>query len=163
MRETWRAAPGNEEVRLLLGAEWTPDSKRPLVPGLDYSVVRADGAGAPKTDPPELDPFPSYVGHLPASETASRGPWIDWAQEQNLGLEITPRPDEDGLDSGSLRRFAEANVPLFVTARASRPEELPRLLLALRLARRGWLGSTAVANTREAGTPTPRHVKDETR
>ncbi|HEV2317932.1 MAG TPA: helix-hairpin-helix domain-containing protein [Thermoplasmata archaeon] len=153
LRESWESARGDDAVRLLVGAEWTPGSPEKLPTGVDYSIVNGRaGNPVPPGDLPALDPFPTFLGHLPSHDSGPREGWIEWARAQGLGLEVTPQPGDDGLDSGALRRLAESGVPLFVTSGSHRPEELGRLHLAVRLARRGWLVASAVANTRE---PTP--------
>lgn len=149
----WRAADPKGSVRLLLGIERLAAEAHALPDGIDYWAVSAAGASPPASALEGPDPL--FVAHLPAPGHEARGAWITWAREQGTGLEVDPRPTEEGLDSGDVQRAIAAQIPLFISARAERPEELARLDLAVRLARRGWAEAANVASTRPLSVPTP--------
>ena len=140
IRRAWPGA-GAGPVTLLLGAE----SDAPALPApawADYRILTASD-GAPPPDPKGV----GFVGHLPPASSEARARWLAWARSGKVGLEVTGRPGEDGLDSGEAAGAIAAGALLYVSSRADLPSEFVRLALAVKLARRGGALPRQVANT----------------
>ena len=151
LRTRWREADPPSTVGLLVGLE-RPARTGPVLPeGFDYLALAAGPGDPPPIEPP--GPVPLFVGHLPPPGQEPRHRWIAWAQREKVGLELTPDPTAEGLDSGDAQRVVAGEGRLFVTSAARRPAELHRIELAVRLARRGWVPPGSVGNTRDPGTP----------
>jgi DNA polymerase/3'-5' exonuclease PolX len=162
VRSDWASA-GPEAPGLFVGwegfaAEW---AQRPST--ADYLVLRPSpgAAGLPPSEPIDPTAQPLFAAHLPAPGGPERGRWILWASgHAPIGLDVSPSPTTDGLDSGEVQRAVAAGIPLFLTSAARRPAELNRMAIALRIARRGWAEPGHVGTTKEfrpasAGAKTP--------
>ncbi|MHB8352810.1 MAG: helix-hairpin-helix domain-containing protein [Thermoplasmata archaeon] len=144
-------------IRWKLGIEIAPEEIRTALPeGIEYRILRA-GPGAPPEPrlPDRSVPPILFLAHLPPPGDPHRDGWIRWARTEGIGLEVTPDPGGEGLDSGEVRQTVEAGGPLYLSSRAGQPGELGRLALAVRTARRGWAGAGGVANARAAAGPEP--------
>jgi DNA polymerase (family 10) len=142
LRARWRAAFG--PLPVYFGVERSLGASSPLPEGVEYWVARAGPDAPPSHDLGGPDPL--FLAHLPPPGSEMRGRWISWARSQEVGLEVNPFPEGEGLDSGEVRGVSGTEGALYVSATATRPEELDRLRLALKLARRGWATPATVAN-----------------
>jgi DNA polymerase/3'-5' exonuclease PolX len=151
------AARLDREPRLdvFVGLERTPSAgPDPLPDGVEYwALVPPPGSEGPPSGPPPADPPPLFLAHLPGGGSELRAAWVAYARRHALGLEITPTPGGDGLEPGEAAAAIAAGAPIYVSSRAARPDELRRLELSVRLARRGWVTDASVANARDFRTP----------
>ncbi|MGI0053822.1 MAG: hypothetical protein ACRECR_06175 [Thermoplasmata archaeon] len=132
----------------LLGVEIGPASLGEAVPpGVDYRILRpVPGDPMAPTEGAGENP-PLFVAHLPAAGDPNRAAWIRWARREGVGLEVNPDPGGEGLDSGEIRQVVEGDGSLFLSSRAGGPGALGRIVLSVRIARRGGAGPAVVATT----------------
>jgi DNA polymerase (family 10) len=134
-------------IRLRLGAVRMAGASGPLPDPFDYWIevpVRRGGvAAAPAKGEPSPHGPPRILSGLQTSSSTlgSEDPiekWIRWAASSQVAIEVTARPERDGLDSGAVRAAIAAGVRVMITSRAERPEDLRHILVATGIARRGW-------------------------
>ncbi|MCI4320030.1 MAG: helix-hairpin-helix domain-containing protein [Thermoplasmata archaeon] len=137
-----RSTPSSR-LRVLLGAEGTPDELAALDPGaFDYAIAtrptheaeRPKRGGHPKgaTSPPTL------LAHFPPPNPLPDG----------SSLVVGPEAPSHGVDSSLLRQLAEAGGAIALSADSPDGNDLDRLRLAVGLARRGWTTAATVTNAR---------------
>jgi DNA polymerase (family X) len=162
VQQLWtEARPENLRLRLglevVLGGSTTPSESEPP---FDYLVGVPAGKGTttPPTPPAgRLAWRPLFVGHLPlgppGGEVSRDGvlPWIEWCRTHGVALELTAAGAEDGLDAGAARWAHEAGVSLVLSAGSG---ALTDLELTAARARRGWVPSERVLNSRADGVVT---------
>jgi DNA polymerase/3'-5' exonuclease PolX len=157
LRERWAKLPAPPPVAAFVGFEVGAEAWESPPAGADYYLLRP----GPAEDPPPKElpsgaPEPLFVAHLPAPGPPARGRWITWAAgHPPVGLDVSPTPTSEGLDSGEVQRAVAAGCPLFLTSGARTPAELRRIAIAVRLARRGWAEPAHVATTREFRKASP--------
>jgi DNA polymerase (family 10) len=147
--------------KVLLGEEVGPEHlDAPRRPGVDFRILRADAAMAPRRDRgPATRSL--LVGHWASPEGGGRaspeqvGPWVDWAVEHGLAIDVQPVEIAGGADSAAVRRVVDANGLLHVgTGR----DPIAPGILAIGTARRGWAGPDHVLNSaawKDLGVLTP--------
>lgn len=137
------------EVALEAGAD-----RAGLEPAVDYLVGVPRPARDATPPKPPSDPIsfrPLFVGHLPLGAPGAEVPreavipWIDWCRTSGAALEVTPLGAEEGLDAGSARWAQEAGTPLLLSGGAT---DLTELDLTVGRARRGWVRTDGVINSR---------------
>ena len=128
----------------------------PPVPGDAPWIASAQDAPAPPAAVP--DGAPVLLAHLPAATRhASLAAWAGWAAETGAALDVTPRPEIDGLDAAAVRAAVDAGARLHVSAGVGSPSDpLEAIELALGLARRGWAPPESVINRRDPTSPAAR-------
>lgn len=143
-----RAGSRAGQVAWRIGIEIGPEGIGAALPdGIAYRILRAGPGAPPEPERPDRAAPPIlFLAHLPSRGDPLRERWIRWARAGRIGLEVTPDPGGEGLDSGEVHRAVEAGQTIYVSSRAGRPDELGRLALALRTARRGWAVEGAVGN-----------------
>jgi DNA polymerase (family 10) len=156
--------------RLLLGLEVPAKGLAdPRPPGIEYRVL-VGGEGPPPAEVPP-SPGPVIVAHLawtpPGRSDADpglAGPWLRWAEESKVALELPATAGREGLDSALARSANARGIPIFVSGRSVGTVDVRRLGVAVALARRAGLGADRVRNTSEdpfggpTGLPrTPNH------
>ncbi len=160
LRRAWAQLAVVPRPRLLIGLELSIEGASPgdaSRSDFDYLVLRA-GASAPRVGlrPPQEGP-PRFVGHLAldpggtATPAERATPWIRWASENRVALEVTPDGPTDGLDSNGIRALVEVGGEIVVSPGPDRGA----LGLAVGLARRGWATSRHVLNARDPPPPAP--------
>jgi DNA polymerase (family 10) len=110
-------------------------------------------------DNPRVD----CIGH-PSGRKINRRPPVELdleavfarAAETGTCLEINGQPDRLDLRDVHARAAAAAGVPIVVSSDAHSPQALGYLQLAVAQARRGWLTSEQVVNTRPWAKVRPR-------
>jgi DNA polymerase (family 10) len=148
LRRRWSEEVGRAGPELRVGWERAGAASGPLPAGVDYGLLAAGPDEPPPAAAEQGGPRALFVAHLPPSGNEKRARWIAWARAEGLGLEVNPRPLEDGLDGGDIQRALAAQQSVYVSASARRPDELARLKLSVRIARRGWAEPTGIGNHR---------------
>ena len=147
------AREGPDQPRVLLAQEVAPgELAQPMAPGFDYRLVRADGALPPGGG--SAGPGCWAATHLglapPGSlegDPARAAPWIRWAVETGVALEVTPRAARDGLDSAAARTLTAKGGQVLLSAGATGDVDAASLAVAVALARRAGVDPGRVLNT----------------
>lgn len=149
LRQRWERTPEAGPLELLVGVEGTLEEPPHLAPGFDYWVGRP-GTGTPP-GPAAREPPPLLFAHLPEPGSEARRSWTAWARGEGVPLEVNPGSPPDGLEPGELTAGLGTPPRIFVSSGASAPEQLVRLRLAVRIARRGSAPKGSVENTGRPG------------
>jgi DNA polymerase (family 10) len=167
LSEYARGAREGPKVLVGIEAEWTARSD-PIPEGVEYRLLRADPAKAPSAGTASVEAL--AVTHLalapPGSlegDPALATPWIRWAAEAGLALEVTPAGSRDGLDSALARTFSAAGGQLLLSGRTEGIVDPVRLGVAVALARRAGIGPDRIRNALpvvQAGATAPPTTPD---
>jgi DNA polymerase (family 10) len=163
-QQAWSRAEAKGAARLFVGLERDPAVSEDVPEGIGYLVAAAPATNEPP-EPVDGGAAPLFLDRLPPPGPL-RGRWVAWTRRHHVGLEVNPYPGADGPDGGETQLAIAGEVPLFVSSRARRPEELDRLRLGVHVARRGWVEDRHVANTRSfavPGTAVPRAARARTK
>jgi DNA polymerase/3'-5' exonuclease PolX len=163
--DRWRARSSGG-VTVLVGREltsWASSSEGNASERPDYWILKADEAGPPPNRAIRPGPvLPLLVGHLTTgaeaapSDPALASPWIDWAVDSQVALEVSEVGAGGGLDANLVHRLMERGGRVHISSGA---DDAVALALALRTARRGWsipdrvLNASSLASLRPAGRP----------
>jgi DNA polymerase (family 10) len=101
------------------------------------------------------NPYVDVIGHLSGRKIERRGPYqfdfervLQAALDTGTILEINAAPDRRDLNDVHARAAAAAGIPIVINCDAHRVGGFEVARYGIATARRGWLGSDAVANTR---------------
>ncbi len=136
----------------------------PWPEGFDYRLMRGDrrppprgvGAADGMLAAAHLNLAP---GDSSEGDPALATPWIRWAVEAGVALEVTATAATEGLDSSAARTFAGKGGRLLITGRSEGAVDPRRLGVAIALARRAGLAPSQVRNAEAepwAGATAPR-------
>ncbi len=156
----WWVEARPENLRLQVGVEVVLGGsmgQSTMGSDVDYLVgvpERKDPSTVPTPPRGRPSPRPAFVGHLALASPGgdapreSVTPWIEWCRTHGVALEVTPAGAEDGLDASAARWAHEAGVGLVLNAGSG---DLSDLELAVGRARRGWVPTDGVLNSRADG------------
>lgn len=126
------------------------------MPDVDYRLLR--GGSAPPAQLPEGPPVLAAV-HLDLVPSGGSeidpgrlGPWVRWAAERRIALEVGPSAPRDGLDSAGARMAREGGARLSVTSGGTDGVDPLGLAIAVRILRRGGTGAADLGSA-SGGSP----------
>lgn len=135
--------PRSERTPLLVPAwEREAASQAPIPPGAELLLLRAGLRGPPSGPVTNPRGLPAVLVHLEAASgegSPNRDAWLRWAEQHRVAVELGPRPERGGLDSGTAKTLADRGVLLSASADAESPSELRRIAVSVGLLRRAGL------------------------
>jgi DNA polymerase/3'-5' exonuclease PolX len=153
---------GGESVRLHYGLERPAGSAAASPSGIEFLLLLPVGAPPRSSGGPAARAVPRFLGRLESEEAGwaeRRAGWFDWAVEQRVPIEVGPRPERSGLDSGTLRALAAKGASFLPSAGPERSGELARVAVSVGLLRRGAVPAAQVRTGLGALAPTPRRPR----
>ncbi|MDE2043837.1 MAG: hypothetical protein KGJ69_01735 [Thermoplasmata archaeon] len=169
------------DVRLLLAVEvlLDPQGWPPIPEGTDFVVVRppTHRISSPREwwqalvgNPPST---PAVLGHVDPETLASSGlEWKDLLSEPSpfAAVEVAVTHEKVAVETAKVHELALSGLQVALSGLPRQPEELPRLLLAAGVARRGWTPRAQVMNSRDpsfgivpVGSPSPDSTRPKER
>jgi DNA polymerase (family 10) len=101
------------------------------------------------------NPLVDMIGHLSGRKIERRPPYhfdfpaiVEAATETGTMLEINSSPDRRDMNDVNARAAAEAGIPIAINCDAHRVGGFEVARYGVATARRAWLGTDAVVNTR---------------
>ncbi|HEV2449616.1 MAG TPA: helix-hairpin-helix domain-containing protein [Thermoplasmata archaeon] len=158
-REAAELPTGAGTVRIRVGLERAVGAEDPLPAGIEFLVLRPARGPPPASNGAAAAGIPRYLGGLELEEAGwadQRGAWYDWAVAEKMAIEVGPRPEQSGLDSGTLRTLAGKGATFLASARPQRSDQLNRIAVSLGILRRGAVPGEQVRTTFAALAPAPR-------
>jgi DNA polymerase (family X) len=128
---------------LLPGWERDAASQEPPPEGARLLLLRPgprDPPSGPLANPGKLPAVLVHLDARPAGGASADGDaWLAWATRNRVAVEMGPRPEQSGIDSGAAKLLAERGTLLAASADAASPAELRRIAVSVGLLRRAGL------------------------
>jgi DNA polymerase/3'-5' exonuclease PolX len=150
---------GGESVRLHFGLERPAADPGSPPSGIEFLALLPRGDPPRSSGGPIAGPTVRFLGRLEREEAGwaeRRAAWFEWAVAQRVPIEVGPRPERSGLDSGTLRALAAKGATFVPSAGPERSGDLARIAVSVGLLRRGAVPTAQVRTTLAALAPTPR-------